>query len=159
MLGLLRLPYWGVSQPSRTESSVLARLWSLQQPPTQVPLTSANVNHNLCCGLWFTTSGLRPGHFTDSYWMASRDWGARPVLSDGDWELCVLLPAAWDCQLSQQTRGEPACGRTSLNASGLFSRKQGKISAGWFTWEGGNWLHTEKRPWLSWLIYSNFSQL
>lgn len=112
----------------------------------------------LCWGV-STMSGLRPDHFTNSYGMTLGSWEAWPGLSDGHWELRVLLPATWGWQLCQQMCGECAFGWTSLDASGLFLRKQKTILAGRFTWKGGNGLHTDKRPWHNRFIYSNFSRL
>lgn len=103
--GFIRLLYCGVSSPSRTESSLLTQLWSLQQPTAQVPITSANTDCNLGHGLWSTMRGLRPGHFIGSCWRASGDWAAQPVFSGGDWELCVLIPAAWGCWLPSRCVG------------------------------------------------------
>lgn len=90
VLALLRLPYWFVSQPSRAKNCVGCG------PAPQVPVTSANVDHKLCCGLWSILSELRRDHFTDSYWTALGG-AEQPLLSGRDWELCVCssqLPGA-----------------------------------------------------------------
>lgn len=148
--------YWGSLTGLYLSPGGLRAVWALSWgPTTQVPVTSANVDPKLCCGLWPILSGLRPDHLTDSF---EQHWeGLSCQFSLVEPGSCVC--AVPSCQLSQQTHQDPACGKTSLNAAGLFSRKQRKTLAERLTWEGSKWLHTEKPPWLSWLIYSNFSQL
>lgn len=88
--------YWGSLTGLYLSPGGLRAVWALSWgPTTQVPVTSANVDPKLCCGLWPILSGLRPDHLTDSYWTALGGTEL-PVLSGGAWELCVCcsqLPA------------------------------------------------------------------